>query len=798
MKKILIMLLVLMFTATSLADLDPSAGNPRSTFHNAYAWGGHNVKDKATLWAQEVEDSLDGTEGVDNLLFDERTSDPTASSGRIYFNTTSNVFKYYNGSSWISLSGLEAGAAGTLDDSYNSGYAIDVDGTAVTLTVSDGDNNAGLIVTNNDATNNANCIEAVVAASNTGAGLYVDGTTGTIDLLGDNFSLANTGILTMTNGDAIDNSTTDDIFQFTSNDKEDFSIDLSGTNIIGFSSDTSAITLEFNALDRLIGIEDITFDAEAANITLTGNANTEDLTISQAGTVDCSLILSSAGSITDALSLITTDAVGVLKISSSDILDVDAVDHMNFDISGAASDFRVDSAAGSVYIEGAEADADAIKLSASNAAGGINVDAGSGNIDIDVTGGDITIDNDGAGKNLDIDITAGSIYLDGGEADAKAIWLAATAGGIDIDTAATYDVDVDAVGGKILLTATENAANTIHIEENGGASGGINLYANQGTGVAAATEHDASIQLQSDAGGIGLYTTSNQGEDIRIEANGGTDEFITIHSNQGTGADSITLLSDAGGIAITTSAGAIVASAIGGSAGDVTISAGDIMTLTSVDTKIFDGAAAETWIVEGTADDHEASVVFTDPTADYTWTFPDSAADILAVMGTTHATNAPEAANSVTGGTASLIFEGANVDAHECTLTAVEPTADSTLTLADDTGGIAYLPTGATTKDVSDAALPLTHAVVQGTSDGTSSWSLPDGNPGQVLSVVIVTDGGDATITPDSLTGCGWASLILADDGDGVTFIFVDATVGWIILGTWCDGTDPVAVTPSS
>ncbi len=712
--------------------------------------------------------------------------------GYMWYDSTGDVIKYRSASATVTLSGVGPGESGTLDDAYNSGFAIDVDGTAVTLTVGLGDDNAALIVNANDATNNANGIEVVVAASNTGAGLFVDGTTGTIDLLGDNFSMANTGILTMTSGDAIDNSTTDDIFQFSSNDKEDFSIDLSGTNIIGFSSDTSAITLEFNALDRLTGLEDITFDAEAANILLTADAGAEDLSIAQLGTVDASLILTGAGTGVDALSLITNHATGVMKIASGYKIDVDAVNTINIDISGAGADLDIDSAAGSIYLDSGQADAKAIWLATTDAAGGIDMDVGSGSLDIDVTAGDITIDNDGAGKNLDIDISAGSIYLDAGEADPKGIWLV-SAGGIDIDLASTYDFDLDAVGGKILLTATENAVNTIHLEENStGGAGTINLYANQGTGVAAATQHDASIQLQSDVGGIGLYTTSNQGEDIRIETNGGSDEFITIHSNQGTGADSVTLLSDVGGIAVTATAGSVVVTG-GGASGDITLAAGDEMVLTSADIKFFGGAVTEVWEIEGTANDHETQISFTDPSADVIWTFPAAAADTFAVMASTLATNAPEIANSVTGGTGQLIFEGTIADAHETTIAVNNATADAIISLPDDTGDILYAAPGAVDYAAGPGALPITHVqITLASQGGAEALSIPDGVPGQILQINHDDDGGNSVVTPDTATG--YTSIDLADAGDMVTFMFVD-TVGWIILGT-AGNAAPPAVTP--
>ncbi len=547
MKKFLIILMVLACASVVFGDtLTYGPDYYRKNLRTILS--GSTTSDPLYLFINEVDGTLAGTTSVPALYFEPTAtgSAPTAVEGLMFYDTTTGTVKYRNNASaWISLTGLAAGAAGTLDDSYNSGYSIDVDGSPVTLTVSDNDNNVALAITQNDATNNVDGMSITMASSNTGDALYINGVTGSTDIRGDTWNIANTSILTLKNGDAIDNSTTDDIFQFTSNDKEDFSIDLSGTNIIGFSSDTSAITLEFNALDRLTGIEDITFDAEAANITLTGDANTEDLTISQAGTVDCSLILSSAGSITDALSLITTDAVGVIKISSSDILDVDAVDHMNFDISGASSDFRVDSAAGSVYLEGAEAVGNAIVIDASNGAGGIDMDCGSGGFDLTVTAGDLTLQNTTA-KDIVLNATAGRVLITGTESAADAIILTAngTNGEIAL-VAAVGGVDIDGVLGAVTINTTKNSGNAIHIEENGGTSAGINIFANQGIGASATTEHDASIQLHSDDGGIGLYTTGNVADAVRIETNGGVDEFITINNLQGTGADAITIKANA-------------------------------------------------------------------------------------------------------------------------------------------------------------------------------------------------------------------------------------------------------------
>jgi hypothetical protein len=162
-------------------------------------------------------------------------------------------------------------------------------------------------------------------------------------------------------------------------------------------------------------------------------------------------------------------------------------------------------------------------------------------IDIITSAGGINITADGAANSdLDLACTNGSTNISGGEADAAAVAISAGAGGITLTSAATYDIDNTATGGKFIVTASENAGNTVHIEENGGSSGGINLYANQGEGVSATTEHDASIQLHTDAGGIGLYSTANLGNAVRIETNGGGSETIVVQSVQGTGASAAT------------------------------------------------------------------------------------------------------------------------------------------------------------------------------------------------------------------------------------------------------------------
>jgi len=452
---------------------------------------------------------------------------PDEIEGYLYYSSNLDALVLRTASEWVTL---EAGGDfASLDEAYNGGNAIDVDGSAVTMTVSLGDNNAGLLVAQNDSTNDPDAMNITSAAdAGTAVGLQIDCTAG-FDIQGtsDSWSVSIAGLFDGEGLTGVTNSQGilfdgDNEIQFGDN-SEDVAMNFSGSNVITWTTDTSVNTMAFGDVDALTQIGTIAFDAAAASITLTADAGTEDLTINQAGAVDASLILTSAGtSTTDAL--IITSVTGSTKIDSADNLDIDAADDITIDTAGGSitttlvgGDFALDATNASVHLDAGEAVTDAI-----------NIDAAAGGLDVDV---------------------ALSISLTSTENTVDAIEIVASAGGIDITAAgaATEDIDIANAAGSVNITAGEDHAAAIVITEDGGVSGGINIYADQGTGASATTEHDASVQLHSDDGGIGLYTTANLSDAIRIETNGGVDEFITINNLQGTGADAITIAANAAG-----------------------------------------------------------------------------------------------------------------------------------------------------------------------------------------------------------------------------------------------------------
>lgn len=144
----------------------------------------------------------------------------------------------------------------------------------------------------------------------------------------------------------------------------------------------------------------------------------------------------------------------------------------------------------------------------------------------------------------DVNIPANiGLTFDGGSDNVKMEYSSAT-------TAFNFDST-----SKININSTNNAASAIYLHANGGTSETIKIHSEQGTSV---TEGDESISILSDAGGVGIRSTANLANAVNLTADGGASSTILIYNDQGTsvneGAASIQLLSDAGGINIKSTA----------------------------------------------------------------------------------------------------------------------------------------------------------------------------------------------------------------------------------------------------
>jgi hypothetical protein len=110
------------------------------------------------------------------------------------------------------------------------------------------------------------------------------------------------------------------------------------------------------------------------------------------------------------------------------------------------------------------------------------------------------------------------------------------------------------------------------------------------------------------------------------------------------------------------------------------------------------------------------------------------------------------------------------------------------------TGGITGNVTGNVTGDLTGrvfgtigarsgaGAVPLTSSVVRLTTTGADALTLANGSNGQILTIVMVVDGGDGTLTPTTKTG--FSTITFDAVGNSVTLQYFP-TQGWMIVSSY-------------
>jgi hypothetical protein len=477
----------------------------------------------------------------------------------------------------------------------------------------------------------ANVDPLVVSASGKANALVVGQNTGVVTIAG---VAENTSALVVTAGDIL---VSDGDVTLSSGDlsvtgaiglsglvtlENGLTIDNASNNILEINENSEELKVTFasNTLDlsSTSGINQIDiFDGDATTLTKAANGANDDLTLSVTGAQDSSLVLASSGTAADALTISTSAGgmdIAVVGSAAGEDLDLDSDSSINLTASeagvadavvistdgagsgiditsladiditttgAAGEDITLTNTGGSINLEATEADGAAIVVNASDAAGGIDVDAGTGGIAVDITGA----------ADFRVDSSAGSIVLVGAEAAADAVTIDAedAAGGIDID-AGTGGIAVDITGaadfrldssaGSVVLIGAEAAADAITIDAEN-AAGGIDMDFGTGAMTLTGTGVAANLTIDADAGSIDFtdssnitVTSSEAAEDLTISQIGGNDSSIIVTS-AGTGANAIELTtSDA--------------------AGDIDVNAGDAITVDAGDIVVTtDDAAAD-------------------------------------------------------------------------------------------------------------------------------------------------------------------------------------------------------------
>lgn len=370
---------------------------------------------------------------------------------------------------------------------------------------------------------------------------------------------------------------------------------------VGVDVDTSGpivLTSTENAADSIViqstvGGIDIRCDAsddEAIDITnATGPININS-THDQDATINI-VTTNAAGQILIVCADTTSDAV---EMDISGGLEIDCVDVIAIDNSGAGKDIGITSALGRVVITGTESTAAAVELIADGTNGGIKMSALTNGIDMDATGGAILLDTSGASKDIKLDADSGAVIIDGGETGATAVVIDASHndGGIDMDFG-TSGFSLVGGSGDMVLTLAGNSGDVFTLTNTTGTgaaaisliatAGSVNIDAKEtitidldtgtaGTSLITITNADGTdegaIELTSTSGGIDLNAAAGKnitlnGGQILIESeeataaavqlltNTGAGETILITNTLGTGTGSIALAALAGGITMT-------------------------------------------------------------------------------------------------------------------------------------------------------------------------------------------------------------------------------------------------------
>lgn len=121
-------------------------------------------------------------------------------------------------------------------------------------------------------------------------------------------------------------------------------------------------------------------------------------------------------------------------------------------------------------------------------------------------------------------------------------------------------------------------------------------------------------------------------------------------------------------------------------------------------------------------------------------------------------------------------------------LAAADGTASATI--ANSTGAMTITSLVATTNTVSAlvgtiqtltgaGAVNITTLTTKVVTTGAQALTLANGANGQLKSIVMITDGGDGTLTPATKTG--YTTIVFGDVGDSVLLQYF-TTQGWMVL----------------
>ncbi len=311
----------------------------------------------------------------------------------------------------------------------------------------------------------------------------------------------------------------------------------------------------------------ITATGSSVNVNSTENAALAIYLHANGGTSETIQLHADQG--TGVASINVLSDVGGLTLRAAGLASADAI-NLEAVLGGIDAD-----AALQINVTSSQAAVNAIRLLASDVAGGIDIDCGTGGATLDSTGA-ISLDAAAASNftvtgafALDVGSTLGKVTLSSGQNAADSVVITSLIGGIDIlaaGAAAGEDIDIIATGSSVNIQATESDVNAITINASG-AAGGINVDAGS-NGVIV----DTTGAISLDSATASNFTVTGSA-DLTLQSTAGAVNVISGEAN----ADSINVTS-AGGMSVVAVGAAAKDILITNTNGSMTLSAGESVT----------------------------------------------------------------------------------------------------------------------------------------------------------------------------------------------------------------------------
>ena len=153
-----------------------------------------------------------------------------------------------------------------------------------------------------------------------------------------------------------------------------------------------------------------------------------------------------------------------------------------------------------------------------------------------------------------------------------------------------------------------------------------------------------------------------------------------------------------------------------------------------------------------------------------------AAGNISATLGSLSAGSTVTAGTGITSTTGNIVASAGSVTGTSLSAGAGDVSFRSSLTAIGQRGGTSAMVSGST-------AIPVSVSLVQKYIGTTQAGTLANGLKGQVLKIIVTTNDAAYVYTVTPTTKTGYSTFALDTVGDFVTLLYVDDTIGWIIIG---------------